>query len=373
MTGQLRAVLAFYTETAGRYQMRPAVSIIQTGFSADKFLHPVEVQPLMPLIMVGMLDFSIKLIGGQQALTALVARMDAAPALALDIETVNWWNREAERVALIQLAFREGRHLRVALIDALAGFELEPLRPTLELSTMTKAIHNAAYDAVRLSRHYSIRPAPIHDTMLTARRSGEKRYSLRAQAEAHLGVQIDKSEQRGDWGRRPLTTKQLRYAALDAACTLLLYEDQLGRGLASSYQPRDSNQLIQTSLPLSEASQSIPQAGEKAKVVDTEANATEEMQAPAIALLGVVAELAGRYSPDRLAVSAGSERVGLAGWIIDQALGAETEIDEETAKLELAELCERGLVRLTAARRLETTEAGARLWHQLKDGLNLRF
>ena len=254
-------------------------------------------------------DFSLKLINNQQGLAALAVRLDSAPALALDIETVDWWNREAERVALIQLAFREGRKLRVAVIDALAGCELETLRPALERSTVTKAIHNAAYDAVRLSRHFHIDISPIHDTMLAARRSGEKRYSLKAQAQSRLGIQLDKSEQRGDWSQRPLTTKQLSYAALDAVCTLLLYEDQIGRGLFGSYQPRGNAQRLQTSLPLSD--DSTPRHGfrEKPKVVLSEANAAEGLSAPAMALLGVVTELAGRYSPERLAVSAGSERV----------------------------------------------------------------
>lgn len=313
-----------------------------------------------------MLDFSIKLINEQQGLASLAVRLDSAPALALDIETVDWWNREAERVALIQLAFREGRQLRVAVIDTLAGCDLEPLRPHLELSTLTKAIHNAAYDAVRLSRHFHIDTSPIHDTMLAARRSGEKRYSLKAQAHARLGIQLDKSEQRGDWSQRPLSTKQLGYAAMDAACTLLLYEDQIGRGLAGSYQPRGSIRRLQTSLPLSDDSTFTPGLREIPKVAEAEANAAEGLSTPALALLGVVTELAGRYSPERLAVSAGSERVGLAGWIIDRALGTETDIDEDTAKLELAELCERGLVTINAARRLEATAAGARLWTQLK-------
>src|ERR1044071_7572002 len=141
-----------------------------------------------------MLDFSIKFINSTQTLTSLVAQMDSVSALALDIETVNWWDRHIERVSLIQLAFREGRQLRVAVIDALAELDLEHLRPRLELDAVTKAIHNAAYDAVRLSRHFRIQTSPIHDTMLAARRSGEKRYSLQAQAQARLGVQLDKSE-----------------------------------------------------------------------------------------------------------------------------------------------------------------------------------
>ena len=78
-------------------------------------------------------DFSIKLVSSPQDLTSLVARLDSAPAIAIDIETVNWWDRQIERVALIQLAFRESHQLRCVIIDALACLDIEPLRPYLEL------------------------------------------------------------------------------------------------------------------------------------------------------------------------------------------------------------------------------------------------
>jgi len=312
------------------------------------------------------LDFSIKLVGGQREMDSLAARLGSAPVIALDIETVGWWDRRVERVSLIQLAFRDGDRLRVAIVDALAGLDLAPLRVPLESGAATKAIHNAAYDAERLSRHYRIHTSPIHDTMLAARRAGERRYSLQAQAEAHLGLRLDKGEQRGDWGRRPLTPKQLRYAALDAACTLLLYESQVARGLSAGYRPPKAARSRQTSLPLGDASPPAPGAAQGPTAAGAEAATAEGLRAPAVALLGVVTELAGRYSPERLAASAGGERVGLAGWIIDRALGPEVEIDEETARLEIAELCERGLARLDAGRRLEATESGALLWRRLK-------
>jgi hypothetical protein len=319
-----------------------------------------------------MLDFSIKLINSPQEFPALAARLASAPALALDIETVNWWDRHVERVALIQLAFREGGRLRVAVVDALAGLDLDQLRPGLESSRVPKAIHNASYDAVRLARHFRIHTSPIHDTMLAARRSGEKRYSLQAQAQAHLGFQLDKSEQRGDWARRPLALRQLRYAALDAACTLLLYEDQVARGVSASYQLREITRAAQTSLPLGDAEMRAHGDPERAEATGEKAHAPGEpdapgeLDAPVAALLGVVSELNGRYSPERLAVSVDGERVGLAGWIIDGVLGPDADLDEDAAKLGIAELIERGLVSLNAARRLEATEAGRSLWLKLK-------
>ena len=311
-------------------------------------------------------DFSIEPVTGRDGLTSLSARLAAAPALAVDIETVNWWDREAERVSLVQVAFREEGRLRVAVLDALAGFDPDPLRGPLEQGAAPKAMHNAAYDAERLSRHFRLRVAPIHDTMLAARRGGEARCSLQAQAQSHLEIRLDKSEQRGDWARRPLAAEQLKYAALDAACTLLLYEDQTRRGLVGSYRLRETTRQQQSSLPLGDAPPPARAPAQEEPAAGASPGAAGRLEAPAAALLGVVTELAGRYSPERLAASAGSERVGLAGWIIDRTLGPEADLDEETVKLVVAELCERGLVRLDAARRLEATDAGARLWRRLK-------
>ena len=79
-----------------------------------------------------MFDFSIKLVSRPQELTSLIPRLASAPTLALDIETVNWWDSQVEQVSLIQLAFREGGQLRVAVIDALAGLDLAHLRAVLQ-------------------------------------------------------------------------------------------------------------------------------------------------------------------------------------------------------------------------------------------------
>src|SRR5687768_2056940 len=113
--------------------------------------------------------------------------------------------------------------------------------------------------------------------MLAARRSGEKRWSLRAQAEARLGIRLDKGEQRGDWGRRPLTAKQLHYAALDAACTLLLYEDQVARGLTAGHRAPEEGRSRQTALPLGDTSRPVPGAGEGPGAAGAEAPVAERL------------------------------------------------------------------------------------------------
>jgi hypothetical protein len=308
--------------------------------------------------MTVMFNHTIEFINDEFALSGAIERINAAPVIALDIETINWWDQESERVSLVQLAFREDGEVRVAVIDAMAGFDLEPLRRPLELSVKTKAIHNASFDAVKLLRHFRIATSPIHDTMLAARRSGERRCSLQAQVETHLGFQLDKTEQRGDWSRRPLSEEQLKYASLDAACTLLLYEKQTARGLRGDYELRGGIERTRESPPLFNHDLRITPTDSLPELT----YANSDLGHCALALLGVVAELSGRYSPESLVASTTVERVGLAGWIIDRLLGADADIDEEIARQEIAALGERGLVRLSPSRKLEATPEGAKLW-----------
>lgn len=314
-------------------------------------------------------DFSIELINDQKKLARLINHLSSTSVIALDIETADWWNRHRERIALVQLAYRAERQPKVAIIDALVKLDFELLRPPLESNTTTKVIHNAVFDASRLAAHFGITVAPIHDTMVAARRSGERRYSLKAQAETYLNLQLDKGMQTSDWSRRPLNTKQIYYAALDAFSTLLLYENQLKRKLNGTFQLKETIASSQAQLPLSEFPESeISSTSQEAKSVIEEKRSLLKTNLPAssIALLGIITELPTRYHPDQLTVSVGSERVGLAGWIVDRMLGADTDFDETTAKLGLIDLCEQNLVRITETRRLKATKEGAQLWYHLK-------
>lgn len=308
-------------------------------------------------------DYSVTYINDGRRLEALCEHLVTVPALALDIETASWWDRRAERVSLIQFAYREGTRLRVAVVDTLVELDPAVLRRPLESGGVTKAVHNAAFDAPRLERHFKIRPAPIHDTMLAARRVGERRCSLKAQAESHLGLRLDKGEQQSDWGVRPLHPKQLGYAALDAAATLLLYEHQTGRGLRGDYRPRAPVREGQVALPLGDA----PPVGREARDVALDSAASGgALSETSLALLGIIAELPSRYGPEQLAASVGEDRVGLAGWIIDRVLGPEADVDEETVRNEITGLCESGLVSTTPMRRLEASEEGRSLWLKMK-------
>jgi hypothetical protein len=206
-----------------------------------------------------------------------------------------------------------------------------------------------------------MRVLPVHDTMLAARRAGERGCSLRAQAERHLGLRLDKGPQQSDWSARPLHPRQIAYAALDAAATLLLYEHQVARGLRGEYRPRAWDKEAQGDLPLAGS----PGGADEVLSPASEAEGLFAGVGPdgaALALLGVIVEVPSRYGPERLAASVGGDRVGLAGWVVDRVLGGEAEIDEDAAREAIAYLCASGLVKLTADRRLEASAEGREAW-----------
>ncbi len=318
------------------------------------------------------LNYTLAFINDPTRLLTLCENLAAVRVLALDIETINWWNPQAERVALIQLAYHLKGEMRVSVIDALARLDLTLLlRPQLESHTTTKVIHNAVFDAGRIARHFKITIAPIHDTLLAARRSGEKRYSLKAQVEKHLNFSLDKAAQGSDWDLRPLQPKQLDYAARDAFATLLLFEHQVKCGLRGDYRLRAEKAAEQDALPLDTSLPPARQVKRRTSSDEPVAQerrplAKEDLSASSLALLGIITELPSRYSMERLAVCTGEDRVGLAGWIIDRGLGTDADLDESTAKITIADLCCRGLVNITPTRRLEASEAGRSVWQRNK-------
>ena len=290
-----------------------------------------------------MISHRIEYISDQESFRVLLPRLNEATALAVDIETINWWRREEERISIVQIGFREAEGITVAVLDALADWNPEGLRRPFELSLQVKAIHNAAYDAVRLARHFGIRTSPVHDTMLAARRGGDKKCSLQAQVERHLGFHLEKAEQRGDWSRRPLSEEQMRYAALDAVCTLLLYEMQVASGLSGDYE-------------LNASYSSTPEIIVSARTAHESPADPAGLSPLGTALLRIVMEFPGRYSPHQLAASAGAERSGMMGWILDRTIGPDEEIEETNVRQEISALSEGGLIKLTPSGRLHPGE-----------------
>lgn len=141
--------------------------------------------------------------------------------IGLDTET--YWNVAANRshVSLLQIAPRDG----VVLVFDLLTIEVELFRPLIESPDVRMTAHNARFDEGMLIGA-GLRPAAFVDTLRLARAALRlPSYSL-AGVVAHLfGIELDKSYQKSNWKRRPLSRAQLEYAALDAYITLRVYDE----------------------------------------------------------------------------------------------------------------------------------------------------
>ena len=150
------------------------------------------------------------LVADADALGRLVADLAAHPgdAVALDTEADSF-HHYYEKVCLLQLS-RDG----VAwLVDPLAGLDLDRLFALL--SNRRLLLHGADYDLRLLSRGHGFRPREIFDTMVAAQLLGLEEIGLAALLARRLGVTLDKSSQRADWSRRPLSPTLVAYAASD--------------------------------------------------------------------------------------------------------------------------------------------------------------
>lgn len=154
----------------------------------------------------------------------LLARLDGAPLLAVDLETTG---RDAlvpqcSKIRLIQLS--DGRNSFV--IDLFRVDALETLRNVLTHPGTTKVFHNAKFDVKNLLYHHSLPVRPIFCTYLTSKLlsqgNANHRHSLADVTRRFLGRTLDKSLQQSDFSR-DLTEEQIQYALTDAEILIDLH------------------------------------------------------------------------------------------------------------------------------------------------------
>ncbi len=130
--------------------------------------------------------------------------------LAVDTEADSF-HHYREKLCLLQMSVG-GRH---ALVDPLASIELSAVRRPFEDAAVRKILHGADYDVRLLARDFGIVLAGLVDTMVAARLLGEPALGLAALLAKHLDVSLDKSHQRADWSKRPLSDTMRDYAVED--------------------------------------------------------------------------------------------------------------------------------------------------------------
>lgn len=130
------------------------------------------------------------------------------PVCAIDTEADSL-HRYRESLCLVQFADRSGS----LLIDPLAIDDLNPLGDFLTKATVW--MHGADYDMTMFKREFGKLPAVVYDTQIGARLLGVRRFGLGDLVKEYFGVELSKSSQKADWGKRPLSPKMVEYALND--------------------------------------------------------------------------------------------------------------------------------------------------------------
>lgn len=170
-------------------------------------------------------------------LAAAIAQLSQAPQLWLDTETADYKTKKP-RLSLIQiLAARETLSPeQVWVLDVLEKPAIveQFVDRIMANDAIAKICHNAAFDRRFLGKERAqnlictlemSKAIPYHLLPI-------ENYQLKTLTEYFaIAAEVDKTEQSGDWGQRPLTTSQLHYASLD-----VVYLAQVHRCLQPLYQ-----------------------------------------------------------------------------------------------------------------------------------------
>ena len=167
------------------------------------------------------MDIPIVVIRKPGQLYAAVQEMANSRAIAVDTEA-NSRHRYPEQLCLIQLATRN----KIFIIDTILLKEIGPLKDILHNASIMKVFHTADYDIRSLNRHFGFHIRGVFDVAVAAQFIGITQFGLANLLKDLLGITIEKSTQlqKADWGRRPLSTVALEYAANDVRYLLELRE-----------------------------------------------------------------------------------------------------------------------------------------------------
>lgn len=161
------------------------------------------------------------LVTAREHLEEVVCEISRFPRFGVDTESNGFYAYE-ERVCLIQVSTPETDYI----IDPIAIPNISSLGPLFANPDIETIFHAGEYDIIGLKRDYDFQFANVFDTMIAGRLIGLQELGLASMLNKYFEVQLSKKLQKADWGKRPMTDEQLRYAQLDTHYLLPLSDLQ---------------------------------------------------------------------------------------------------------------------------------------------------
>ncbi len=160
-----------------------------------------------------------QLIEDQNSLNNLCEQLVKAKVLAIDTEFVRTRTLYA-KLGLLQVCDGE----QLALIDPLAIDDLTPFWALLTNESITKVLHACSEDLEVFLTAGNCKPVNLIDSQIMMSFLGHGlSLGYAAMVKHFTDIELDKSESRTDWTKRPLTEKQLDYASADVDHLFSIY------------------------------------------------------------------------------------------------------------------------------------------------------
>jgi ribonuclease D len=155
-----------------------------------------------------------------RGMTRLLTDLEKQREIAVDTEADSFFSYH-EKVCLIQITVED----RDYLVDPLK-LDIQSLGKVFADSRKQKVFHDGEYDILLMKRRHSFAFKNLFDTRVAAATLGSKNPGLASVLRDRFRIELDKSMQRSNWGDRPLSDKQIRYARLDTHYLLPLMKQQ---------------------------------------------------------------------------------------------------------------------------------------------------
>jgi ribonuclease D len=159
------------------------------------------------------------LVEDQQALVELCQKLAQSPLLAIDTEFVRT-RTLYPKLGLLQVNNGE----IIALIDPISIADLSPFWQLLTDANICKVLHACSEDLEVFLTAGNCKPVNLIDSQVMMSFLGHGlSMGYAAMVQHYTEIELDKSESRTDWTKRPLTAKQIVYAQADVDYLFQIY------------------------------------------------------------------------------------------------------------------------------------------------------
>ena len=154
----------------------------------------------------------IRYIGTDKLLAETCEILSHKKEFAFDTEFDRFYREYGFKLSLLQIFDGECCYL----IDPISIKDLQPLWPLFEDPEICKVVYSCSED-IQILKVNGCNPKNIYDVQIAAKLCNHPATSLSALILQEFGIPSDKTLQRSNWRRRPLSKEQLLYAGNDVS------------------------------------------------------------------------------------------------------------------------------------------------------------